>query len=121
VEKTDKLIEKYSGQKPVLVRAPGGSTGKGPKVTDKPFIQWSVDTLDWKTLSSSYVVNHIKRTVRDGSIILMHDLYGSTAAASEIIIPWLISQGYQLVTVSEMLEARGIKIEGGRIYYNAYA
>lgn len=121
VEKTDRLIEKYSGQKPVLVRAPGGSTGKGPKVTDKPFIQWSVDTLDWKTLSSSYVVNHIKNTVRDGSIILMHDLYGSTAAASEIIIPWLISQGYQLVTVSEMLEARGIKIEGGRVYYNAYA
>ena len=79
-----------------------------------------MDTLDWKTLSESYVVKHIKKTVRDGSIILMHDLYGSTAAASEVIIPWLISEGYQLVTVSELLEAREGKIEGGRVYYNGY-
>lgn len=120
IEKTDALIEKYSGKAPVLCRAPGGSVGKAAKLTDKPFIHWSVDTLDWKTLSKSYVVNHIKKTVRDGSIILMHDLYGSTAAASEVIIPWLISEGYQLVTVSELLEARYGDIEGGRIYYNGY-
>ena len=121
IEKTDALIEKYSGKAPVLCRAPGGSVGKAAKLADKPFIHWSVDTLDWKTLSKSYVVNHIKKTVRDGSIILMHDLYGSTAAASEVIIPWLISEGYQLVTVSELLEARYGDIEGGRIYYNGYA
>ncbi len=121
IEKTDSLIKKYSGQTPVLCRAPGGSVGKSAVLTDKPFIHWSVDTLDWKTLSSSKVVSHIKETVRDGSIILMHDLYGSTAAASEIIIPWLISEGYQLVTVSEMLEARYGEVEGGRIYYNGYA
>ena len=121
IERTDELIEKYSGRTPVLCRAPGGSVGKAAKLTDRPFIHWSVDTLDWKTLSKSYVVNHIKKTVRDGSIILMHDLYGSTAAASEVIIPWLISEGYQLVTVSELLEAREGEIEGGRIYYNGYA
>lgn len=120
IEKTDELIERYSGKKPVLCRAPGGSVGKAAKLVDRPFIHWSVDTLDWKTLSESYVVKHIKKTVRDGSIILMHDLYGSTAAASEVIIPWLISEGYQLVTVSELLEAREGKIEGGRVYYNGY-
>ncbi len=120
IEKTDALIKKYSGQTPVLCRAPGGSVGKAAKLLDRPFIHWSVDTLDWQSRSSSKVVSHIKKTVRDGSIILMHDLYGSTADASEIIIPWLISQGYQLVTVSEMLEAKGIGVEGGRIYYNGY-
>lgn len=120
IEKTDKLIKKYSGQMPVLCRAPGGSVGRAAALADKPFIQWSVDTLDWKTQSSSYVVGHIKKNVRDGSIILMHDLYGATADASEIIIPWLINEGYQLVTVSEMLEAKGIGIEGGKVYYNGY-
>ena len=105
----------------MLCRAPGGSVGKAAKLLDRPFIHWSVDTLDWQSRSSSKVVSHIKKTVRDGSIILMHDLYGSTAEASEIIIPWLISQGYQLVTVSEMLEAKGINVEGGKIYYNGYA
>lgn len=121
IEKTDALIEKYTGQTPVLCRAPGGSVGKAAKLTDKPFIHWSVDTMDWNSLSSSKVVSHIKKTVRDGSIILMHDLYSSTASASEIIIPWLISEGYQLVTVSEMLEARKGGAEGGKIYYNGYA
>ncbi|MBQ7118122.1 MAG: polysaccharide deacetylase family protein [Clostridia bacterium] len=121
IEKTDALIEKYSGQKPVLCRAPGGSVGKAAKLTDRPFIHWSVDTLDWQSRSCSKVVSHIRKNVRDGSIILMHDLYGSTAEASEIIIPWLISEGYQLVTVSEMLEARSGGADGGKIYYNGYA
>ncbi len=121
IEKTDALIEKYSGQKPVLCRAPGGSVGKAAKLTDRPFIHWSVDTLDWQSRSCSKVVSHIRKNVRDGSIILMHDLYGSTAEASEIIIPWLISEGYKLVTVSEMLEARKNGAEGGKIYYNGYA
>ncbi len=121
IKNTDNLIEKYSGQTPVLCRAPGGSVGKAASLLDRPFIHWSVDTLDWQSRSASKVVSHIKRTVRDGSIILMHDLYGSTAEASEVIIPWLISEGYQLVTVSEMLEARGQDIEGGIIYYNGYA
>ncbi len=121
IKKTDNLIEKYSGQTPVLCRAPGGSVGKAASLLDRPFIHWSVDTLDWQSRSASKVVSHIKRTVRDGSIILMHDLYGSTAEASEIIIPWLISEGYQLVTVSELLEARGIEPKGGKVYYNGYA
>lgn len=121
ISATDTLIKKYSGQKNVLVRAPYGTHGKAPQITGRSFVFWSVDTLDWKTLSSSYVVNHIKENVRDGSIILMHDLYQSTAAASEIIIPWLISEGYQLVTVSELLEARRNGVKGGCIYYNGYA
>ena len=120
ITKTDRLIKKYTGQTTILCRAPGGAVGKAAVLADKPFIQWSVDTLDWKTRSCSKVVSHIKSTVRDGSIILMHDLYGSTAQASEIIIPWLIAEGYQLVTVSELLEARAGGAEGGKIYYNGY-
>lgn len=119
IRKTDKLIKKYSGQTVSLVRAPGGSVGKASKLIDKPFIHWSVDTMDWHSRSSSKVVSHIKKNVRDGSIVLMHDLYKSTADASKEIIPWLIKEGYQLVTVSEMMEAKGIKMKGGKIYYSA--
>lgn len=120
INKTDKLIKKYSGQTCKLVRAPGGSAGKAARLIDKPFIHWSVDTMDWSSRSSSKVVAHIKKNVRDGSIILMHDLYSSTAEASKEIIPWLIKEGYQLVTVSEMMEAKGIKMKEGKVYYNGY-
>lgn len=121
ISKTDKLIKKYSGQTCTVARAPGGSVGKALKLIDKPFIQWSVDTRDWECLSGTKVVSHIKRTVRDGSIVLMHDLYGSTAKATQEIVPWLIKNGYQLVTVSELMEAKGIELKKGKIYYNGYS
>ncbi len=121
ISKTDKLIKKYSGQTCTIARAPGGSVGKALRLIDKPFIQWSVDTRDWECLSSTKIVSHIKKTARDGSIILMHDLYGSTAKATQEIVPWLIKNGYQLVTVSELMEAKGIKLSEGKIYYNGYS
>ena len=42
----------------------------------------------------------------DGQVILMHSLYGSSAEATEILVPWLLEQGYQLVTVSELMQVR---------------
>ena len=47
----------------------------------------------------------------------MHDLYSATATASETIIPELVKQGYQLVTVSELAECRGGMQETG-VYFN---
>ena len=85
-----------------------------------PFIYWSIDTRDWETLNANSVIAHVKNETRDGSIILMHDIYQSTADASEVIIPWLINQGYQLVTVSELMHYKGIELKNGVTYYNAY-
>ena len=55
---------------------------------------------------------------RDGSIILMHDLYSATAEAFETVIPLLAAQGYQFVTVSEMYAAKGVPLEAGQVYFN---
>ena len=48
----------------------------------------------------------------------MHDIYDSTADAVEVMIPKLIEQGYQIVSISEMFEAKGIKPKNGTVYYN---
>ena len=37
----------------------------------------------------------------------MHDIYGTTADAAQVLIPALTAQGYQLVTVSELAACRG--------------
>ncbi len=58
--------------------------------------------------------------MKDGDIVLMHDLYDSTAQAVKIIIPKLIEQGYQLVTVSEMSEHRDVTLTQGQQYYSMY-
>ena len=87
-------------------------------VVGYPLVNWSVDTLDWK--NSGGVVSIVKNNVRDGSIVLMHDLYGSTASATEVLVPWLVSEGYQLVTVTELMELKGIYMEAGEFYTQAY-
>ena len=118
---TDKKIKAITGENPVLMRPPGGSYKNGTvkNNTAYPIIMWSVDTRDWENRNASKIVSNIKSNVGDGSIVLMHDLYDSTAAATETIVPWLIGQGYQLVTVSEMMDAKGIEMKNGVAYYSA--
>ncbi len=121
IDQTNNVVKNITGEAPVLVRAPGGSFNSTVLSNIKmPFIQWSIDTLDWKSRNANSVVSIIKSNVKDGSIILMHDLYSSTASATETIVPWLIKQGYQIVTVSEMMAVRGYNLKSGKVYYNGY-
>ena len=83
-----------------------------------PLILWSIDTLDWKTRDTDSTVAEALKAV-DGDIVLMHDVRDDTAAAAEQIIPALVEQGYKLVTVSEMFEAKGIALENGKAYRKA--
>lgn len=96
-------IKALTGQNNVLVRPPYGATSEVVMSTlTEPVILWSVDTEDWKTRNAQAVVSHIQNNVFDGCIILMHDIYPETADAAVQIIEWLDSQGYQMVTVSEL-------------------
>lgn len=118
---TNNAVKNITGQAPKIVRTPGGSVNSTVKENvGYPMFNWSVDTLDWKYRNSSSVVTSIKNNVRDGSIVLMHDLYGSTGSATEEIVPWLIENGYQLVTVSELMAVKGIDVKKGELYTKAY-
>ena len=77
---------------------------------------WSVDTLDWKTRNADSTVNAILKNVKDGSVVLMHDLYSQSAEAAVRAIPELISRGYKLVTISELAESKGVSLENGKAY-----
>lgn len=121
IEKTNDAVKKIAGVTPTLVRAPGGSVNSKVKANaGYPLINWSVDTLDWKNRNSSSVISNIKSDVRDGSIVLMHDLYTSTGNATVEIVPWLVKNGYQIVTVSEMMAVKGIDMKSGELYTKAY-
>ena len=54
--------------------------------------------------------------VKDGDIILMHDLFSSTRSAVQRIVPELKKRGYQLVTVSELAQYRNVKLTAGNRY-----
>ncbi|MCI8401994.1 MAG: polysaccharide deacetylase family protein [Lachnospiraceae bacterium] len=119
IDKTNEILIQYIGIPATLIRPPYGHlTEEAREAADSPYIHWSVDTNDWLTRDAQAVIEEVQENVQDGDIILMHDLYSSTAEACETLIPWLIEQGYQLVTVPEMMEAKGITMENGKMYKN---
>ena len=118
IEQCNQMIAAVTGQAPSLVRLPGGL--KNTTVLSnihQPVIMWSIDTLDWKTRNAAGTVQAILSQVRDGDIILMHELYGASADAVEAVVPALAEQGYQMVTVSELAALRG-GVTAGTVYYS---
>ena len=117
ISRTNKNVKKVTGQTPVIMRPTGGATNPNVKQwVGMPSIIWSIDTLDWKTRNAGSTKKAVLDHVKDGDIVLMHDLYSATATASETIIPELVRRGYQLVTVSELAECRGGMKETGAYY-----
>ena len=115
--RTSEAIAKVTGEEPVVTRPPYGSVNaRVADVIGMPLILWNIDTEDWRTRNSYSTIQCIKDEVRDGSIILMHDLYQASANAAVSIIPWLKDQGYQLVTISEMADCRGGMTSGEKYY-----
>lgn len=105
----ENAVKNVTGDVPRLVRPPYGSYNQSTiNTASKPFILWSIDTLDWKTRNAQKTVDEVISKVKDGDIILMHDLYIPTAEATEIIVPKLIDMGFDLLTVSELAERKGI-------------
>lgn len=116
VNKGSEAILVASGTAPATVRLPGGNKNAIVLANvNAPIIMWSIDTLDWKTRDAKSTVDKVLGTVRDGDIVLMHELYNPTGDAALQIIPALVEQGYQLVTVSEMAQYRG-GLQNGVVY-----
>ncbi len=119
IRKTNKAIADVTGTEPLLFRPPYGSFNERVlEAADMPSILWTVDTLDWKSRDADKVFKVVKKTKKlDGKIILMHSLYDSTAEATDKIVPWLRKHGYQMVTVSELIQyKRGEAPKAGESY-----
>lgn len=114
-------IKEVSGSAPTIFRCPGGIMSakiiNECKKEGMPIAYWSVDTEDWKSKDPDSIYDIATERVYDGAIILMHDIYPTTAEAVKKIVPKLIADGYQVVGVTEMLEAKtGSSLEAGQQY-----
>lgn len=90
---------------PTLVRPPYGAVNKNVKsATGRAMITWTVDTEDWRSRNAQAIIDYLQNCGDlDGEIVLMHSIYESTADAVAVLVPWLQEQGYQLVTVTELM------------------
>lgn len=118
IRNADAAIEKGAGVPADSLRPPGGSLDETvQELAGMPIIKWSLDTKDWKTKSEDKTYQKVIDNVQDGSVVLMHDIHEWSVNASLRLIPELVEKGYKLVTVQELAEAKGIKLEDGEVYY----
>lgn len=113
-----RVMKKINGENPTMLRPPYGNVNDKMRQTIQiPMIYWSVDTEDWASRNKDKILSRCK-SIKDGDIVLMHDLYPSTAAAVEKLIPKLRKKGFQLVTVEELFYYKGIDAKGGKVYFS---
>lgn len=118
IRKTQDAVIDHTGIELKLMRPTYGSYNDDLKSKiEMPLILWSVDTVDWQSRDAKKVTDHVLANAKDGDIVLMHDIYDSTAEAVKSLVPELIDRGYQLVTISELFESRGESLKDGQIYY----
>lgn len=104
VEKTQQAIYDVTGEYTGYIRPPYGCWKKELD-QELPMIEvlWDIDPLDWATKDADTVVQRVLQKIPDGSIILLHDASESSVSAAFTIIDTLQKQGYEFVTVEELI------------------
>lgn len=118
-------IYEVCGQYPTAFRSPGGMTTdiilKECATEGMPAYYWTIDTQDWSSRDADAVYYEVMDHVNDGDIVLMHEIYDSTADAVARIVPELIEQGFQLVTCHDLMALKGgAAPEPGKEYVSAF-
>ena len=99
-------------------RVPGGRYPRMIEVkAGWAYIQWSLDTYDWRGISSSEVLGKVKKKIHDGDIILCHDIKDKTPESTRQIARYLEEEGYMLLTIDELFAKDGVELKPNRVYY----
>jgi len=119
------VIYQATGRYLTLLRPPYGSHNATVQSVAREFgyalLLWSVDTRDWESRNVNAILGHFVAPdgtvrIRDGDIILMHDIYPTTIDAAIRGIDILLANGFEFVTVSELLTERHGGITPGKVY-----
>jgi len=110
IMKAHKNIKEVTGVDANLIRTPNGDYNdqviEAVHECNYEAIQWSVDSLDWMNPGVTTITERVSKKVHPGAIILMHasDTCKQTVEALPQVIKELKSQGYEFVTVSELMK-----------------
>ncbi len=104
LHKTDEVVYEITGEHIRYVRPPFGIWQKDLELDMEVLpIMWSIDPLDWTTENVDEIVNKVVTDAEENGIILLHDCYGSSVDAALRIIDILEKEGYEFVTVDELI------------------
>lgn len=107
IEKCSKLIEEITGSPSKLYRGPYGEYNdtviQAAKDSNHVTIQWSIDTLDYNSLTGEQMWERIEPKLENGAIILMHNGTENTANSLDMLLSNIKEKGYRIVPVSELI------------------
>jgi peptidoglycan/xylan/chitin deacetylase (PgdA/CDA1 family) len=116
INRTDQIVKNITGEVPTFFRPPYGSYNKKViRHVNRPIILWNVDTLDWKSRDSKKVYRSVMRSVHEGAIILMHEIYPSTVNAMPKILSTLKNLGYSFASIPELYNKKELKSD--KVYF----
>ena len=119
-EITDTQALLPEGCRPVFLRPPGGCCSDGVRQVAEAkllsILNWSVDPRDWATEDKVAIETAVLDKVRDGDIVLLHDMTVSSVQAALDIVDSLLQQDFRLVTVSELAKIRSVRLKPGQMY-----
>ena len=108
------------GCQPVFLRPPGGCCSDAVRqvtqVRNLAILGWSVDPRDWATHDTASIERFVLKNVKDGDIVLLHDMSDSSVKAALDIVDVLLEKDYEIVTVSRLVRIRGVKLKPGQMY-----
>lgn len=112
IKRNEELIQNLSHKKPVILRPPyldyNDETTRFISHLGYSMIgALNIDATDWEQPGVKFILEKTRKHIKSGGILLFHDGYGDrsqTITAVRQFVPELVSQGYKLVTVSELLQ-----------------
>ena len=103
-----------------FLRPPGGFLSdpvvEVARARGLPILKWSVDPRDWATGDTAAIETAVLDRIRDGDIVLLHDMSDSSVDAALAIVDRLQEQDFEFVTVSELVYLRQAKLVPGKEY-----
>ena len=115
IKESSEKIEKITGKKPDLYRAPYGEYNNIviQSATESGYfpIQWSLDTLDYTGITGEEMWNRLDGKIANGDIILMHNGTEYTADSLELIINNIKNKGYNIVKISDLIYKSNYSID----------
>ncbi|MDM1367480.1 polysaccharide deacetylase family protein [Myroides marinus] len=103
----EQTIQNTIGIRPMWYRPPFGVTN--PKIakalskTDYKIAGWNIRSLDTVIEKEQRIFERIKHKIKPGAIILLHDTTERSVQALELLLIELTKQGYEMVTLDELL------------------
>lgn len=108
------------GCHPVFLRPPGGFLSdpvvQVAEARGMPILKWNVDPRDWATNDTVAIETAVLNRIRDGDVVLLHDLSDSSVDAALAIVDQLMEEDFEFVTVSELARIRRAKLIPGKEY-----